>query len=138
MRKQKIIWTLLLSMSLPLLAVAQNQQMVSDVDALTLSLRLVKPGISQIASLTKDVPLSPIKGNTPQRTSSTFAPSQVSEWFLPTYARENPANWAPLCHLEADIEKQLPIGIWVNWEDSQLWKDQLQKSASVRVRLLRF
>ncbi|MEM7373268.1 MAG: hypothetical protein AAF587_31880 [Bacteroidota bacterium] len=63
---------------------------------------------------------------------------EVSEWFLPEYARENPANWAPLCHMEANIEKQLPVGIWINWEDSPVWKDQLQQTASLRLRLFTF
>lgn len=62
----------------------------------------------------------------------------VSRWYLPDYARDNPANWAPLCHLEADIEKQLPIGIWINWEESDRANSTLPPTANVRFRLLSF
>lgn len=63
---------------------------------------------------------------------------RVSRWYLPDYARDNPANWAPLCHLEADIEKQLPIGIWINWEESDRANSKLPATANVRFRLLSF
>jgi hypothetical protein len=55
---------------------------------------------------------------------------------LPQYARENPANFAPLCRMELQVENQLPIGIWVNWEDSG--QSALMESAHLRLRLLRF
>lgn len=63
---------------------------------------------------------------------------QVSRWYLPDYARNNPANWAPLCHLEADIEKKLPIGIWINWEESDRANSKLPATADIRFRLLSF
>lgn len=71
----------------------------------------------------------------PRMTNSSL---QVSRWYLPDYARDNPANWAPLCHLEADIEKQLPIGIWINWEESDRANSTLPPTANVRLKLFSF
>lgn len=62
----------------------------------------------------------------------------TSSYFLPTYARENPAGHAPLCRLELAIENQWPIGIWAEADAAAQLRLGLMPQPLVQVKLLRF
>lgn len=104
----------------------------------TLSLRLTPTLSSSKPSFLEQEKTLSLEVNRQQPVQAFAEKTKVSPWFLPQYAKDNPANWAPLCHMEADIEKELPIGIWINWEESSLWKDRLGHAASLRLKLMKF
>jgi hypothetical protein len=69
-----------------------------------------------------------------QARSYSNNPSHMSPVYLPDYARKNPTGYSYLCRLELKIEKELPLGLWLDLGDTRTWGNPSQANANVRFR----
>jgi len=58
--------------------------------------------------------------------------------FLPNYALENPQGLSYLCRLELDIEKKLPLGVWIQLDQGAGLGVSPRNNAYVRFKLFNF
>lgn len=58
----------------------------------------------------------------------------VSSAFIPEFARKNPTGYTYLCRLELQIEKDLPLGLWLDIGDNSTYGNPSNANANVRFR----
>lgn len=72
-------------------------------------------------------------------TENNFAlEQQRPQRFLPDYAQENPQGLSYLCRLELDIEKKLPLGVWIKIDEGSGLGVSPRNNAYVRFKLFNF
>ncbi|MEL6254568.1 MAG: hypothetical protein AAFR87_21340 [Bacteroidota bacterium] len=58
----------------------------------------------------------------------------VSSAFIPEFVRKNPTGYTYLCRLELQIEKDLPLGLWLDIGDDSTYGNPSNANANVRFR----
>lgn len=58
----------------------------------------------------------------------------ISPVYLPEFARNNPTGYTYLCRLELKIEKDLPLGLWLDIGDTSTAGNPSNANANVRFR----
>ena len=66
----------------------------------------------------------------------TSLPSSLD--LMPQYVQDNPTGYSYLCRLELDLEKKLPVPVWLKMEDNRKLSEGLTNNVYVRFKLLRF
>jgi len=66
--------------------------------------------------------------------SAPLALNPVSPAYLPEFARKNPTGYTYLCRLELKIEKDLPLGLWLDIGDKSTTMNPSNANANVRFR----
>jgi len=87
------------------------------------------------SKLEKNIQLSP--SNSPLDTNASLIASnlyQVSSAYMPEFARNNPTGYTYLCRLELKIEKDLPLGLWLDIGDNSTTGNPSNANANVRFR----
>lgn len=87
------------------------------------------------SKLTKSIELiSPATSSDTNTQLLANSPYQVSSAYLPEFARNNPTGYTYLCRLELKIEKDLPLGLWLDIGDNSTTGNPSNANANVRFR----
>jgi len=62
----------------------------------------------------------------------------IGDNWLPVHVRQNPAGYSFLCRLEREIEKNIPVGLWVRVGEENPWEFYNRQQMYVQVKLLGF
>ncbi|MEM9718795.1 MAG: hypothetical protein AAGA10_06090, partial [Bacteroidota bacterium] len=65
-------------------------------------------------------------------------PFNLSYPFLPEFARVNPAGHSYLCRMEVNVEKNLPVPLWIRAGKVQDWESYNSTAMYLQVKLLGF
>lgn len=66
-----------------------------------------------------------------------LAPS-LTDQVIPAYAQENPSGYTYLCRMELEVEKNLPVPLWIRAGKVNGWETYNSTAMYVQVKLLGF
>ncbi|MEM6807390.1 MAG: hypothetical protein AAF696_38670 [Bacteroidota bacterium] len=98
-------------------------------------LKIAPQLISDLSSISPSLKLDQDKKSVSTRSESQRTPFlNVSPVYLPKFARNNPTGYTYLCRLELQIEKDLPLGLWLDIGDQSTFGNPSNANANVRFR----